>query len=131
MQIPFSATNRLRPAIHAHPASHHRSFTLQPAPHVTNAFNVTMQEFVDEFSELVVLTFDQRTRRILMLQYEFRRRFVRCRIRRRIHYVWPRLYRVCICAFCPKRGPIIQVRLRLQYVARSTVVLEGVLQCII
>ena len=35
-----------------------------------------MREFVDELSELDVLTFDQRLRRILMLQYEFRRRFV-------------------------------------------------------
>ena len=46
------------------------------------AFNVTMREFVDEFSELDVSTFDQGMRRILMLQYEFRRR---------IRYVWPRL----------------------------------------
>ena len=69
--------------------------TLKHAPQVTNSstisFNVTMWEFVDGFSELDVLTFDQRMRRILMLQCEFRRRFVRCRIRRRIRYVWRRL----------------------------------------
>ena len=36
-----------------------------------NAFNVTMREFVDEFSELDVLTFDQRMRRILMRSTNF------------------------------------------------------------
>ena len=37
----------------------------------TNAFIVTMREFVDEFSELDVLTFDQRMRRILMRSTNF------------------------------------------------------------
>ena len=52
---------------------------LTPPPHVTNssmnsstnAFNVTMREFVDEFSEHDVLTFDQRMRRILMHSTNF------------------------------------------------------------
>ena len=53
--------------------------SLKPPPHVTNsstnsstnAFNVTMREYVDEFSELDVLTFDQRMRRILMRSTNF------------------------------------------------------------
>ena len=55
-------------------AASHPTSSRRP-PHVTdsstNAFNVTMRELVDEFSELDVLTFDQRMRRILMRSTNF------------------------------------------------------------
>ena len=58
--------------------------TVKPPPHVTNsstnsstnAFDVTMREFVDEFSELDMLTFDQLMRRILMRSTNFDDSFV-------------------------------------------------------